>query len=257
MTDTIVLVTGVSQGIGLEILKQLVRRGGFHVIATARTLDRAKATVDAVVADEKVPAGSMTPLGIEVSDDQSIDAAAASVKAQFGKLDILINNAGISGISTQPNPGESPRPNLRAVYETNVFGVAAMTDAFLPLLRASKVADRRIVNVTSSLGRLVLAGDKETQQNAKNLQGFEYRSSKAAVNMLSVCYGMNLIDEGIACIAATPGHCRTAFTNGRGRREAWEGAADIIKAATEGDPQELNATFQTSEHHLKAGWWKK
>jgi NAD(P)-dependent dehydrogenase (short-subunit alcohol dehydrogenase family) len=105
----------------------------------------------------------VSPIAIDVTDDSSIAAAAKLVTDTYGSLDVLINTA---GISTGP-PGSSLRENFRAVFETNVFGATVVIGSFLPLLRASKYHDRRIVNVTSGLGQIGLAGAHGSPFNAK------------------------------------------------------------------------------------------
>ena len=147
---------------------------------------------------------------------------------------------------------ESLREQYRQIFEVNVFGVAAVTEAFLPLIRRSSYPDRRIVNVSSGVGLITMAGEEGYEFNARACYVPEYRSSKAALNMITVVQSIKFADENIAVIAAAPGMCRTRFTGGQGMKDASDGAMAIVHAATEGDPKKLTGTFVANEAHL--GW---
>jgi NAD(P)-dependent dehydrogenase (short-subunit alcohol dehydrogenase family) len=153
----VALVTGANQGIGLQIAKDLVARG-FTVLVGSRNLERGEADANEVRPHARA-------LQLDVTDQASIAAAAERVRNELGRLDVLVNNAAIS--NTRLRPGESveeyaksTRPSnvsldeLRAVFETNVFGVLAVTQAMLPLLREAPAA--RIVNVSSGVGSLTM-----------------------------------------------------------------------------------------------------
>ena len=122
------------------------------VLLGARDAERGQAAVDALLA-RGLP---VAPVEIDVSDDESIARAARAIDERYGRLDILINNVGISG-GAAGSPSEITRARMRQVYETNVFGVVAVTNALLPLLRTS--AAGRIVNLSSGLGSLTLSAD--------------------------------------------------------------------------------------------------
>lgn len=190
---------------------------------------------------------TLTPVAIDVTDDRSIAAAVQTVSDQAGHLDILINNAGL-GTST----AATIREQYREIFEVNVFGVAAVIDAFLPLIRASSFSDRRVVNVTSAVGLTTMASEEGFEYNAKSYYVPDYRSSKAAVNMTTVAQSVKLAEYDIAVVAAAPGMCRTRFTGGYGMKDASEGARVIVRAATEGDPKKLTGTFVADEPHT--GW---
>jgi NAD(P)-dependent dehydrogenase (short-subunit alcohol dehydrogenase family) len=211
----------------------------------SRSPSKAGAAIQQLLADKQYPvdAGPSSPITIDVTDDISIAAAAKLVADTYGSLDVLVNNA---GISTGP-PGSSLRDNFRAVFVTNVFSVAVVMDAFLPLLRASKYRDRRIVHVTSGLGQIGLAGARGSPFNAKGYAMPKYRSSKKAVNSVLPA------DEGISVISAAPGFCRTSFTRGQGIKDASDAAKVIIRAATEGNPTELYGTLVADEG-TQFGW---
>jgi NAD(P)-dependent dehydrogenase (short-subunit alcohol dehydrogenase family) len=250
-SKVLVLITGANQGIGLATAKQLASSGKYHVLLGSRSPSKADAAIQQLLADKQYPVdvAAVSPIAIDVTNDTSIAAAAKLVTSMYGSLDVLINNA---GIATGP-PGSNLRNNFRAVFETNVFGAAVVIDLFLPLLRASKYHDRRIVNVTSGLGQISMAGARGSPFNAKAYAVPEYRSSKAAVNMLTAVNSVLLADEGISVISAAPGFCRTNFTGGQGTKDASGGAKVIIRAATEGDPKELYGTLVADEG-IDFGW---
>ncbi|KAJ9156775.1 NAD(P)-binding protein [Coniochaeta hoffmannii] len=247
-TRALALITGANQGIGLATARQLASTGKYHVLVTARSLDNAEAAVRELQTTAADPT-ALAPIAIDVTDDDSIAAAVESVSSQFGHLDILINNAGIG----QPEPPQvSIRKAFRQVFEVNVFGAMAVTDAFLPLLRASSYHDRRIVNVTSGLGLISMAGKEGYAFNANAWYAPDYRSSKAALNMVTAAMSVKLKQEGIAVVAAAPGMCRTKFTGGQGRKDASDGARVVVRAATEGAGEEVNGTYVSDEPH--DGW---
>ncbi|TVY51576.1 Short-chain dehydrogenase/reductase tropE [Lachnellula cervina] len=249
-SKALVLITGANQGIGFSIAQQMASSGKFHVLLGSRSTSKADTAIQQLLADKQYPveAAAVSPVSIDVSDDTSILDAAKAVKEKYGSLDILINNAGIPTGA----PGLGIRDNFRAVFETNVFGVAVVINAFLPLLRASKYHDRRIVNVSSGQGRISMALARGTAANAQP-GVHQYRSSKAAVNMLTALNSVLLAEEGIAVVGAAPGYCRTGMNGGQGMKDAVDGAKPIIRAATEGNPKELSGTLVADEH-TQFGW---
>jgi NAD(P)-dependent dehydrogenase (short-subunit alcohol dehydrogenase family) len=205
MDNSIALVTGANTGIGKEIARQLVA-AGLTVYATARDAERGESAV------RELGRGTQ-PLRLDVTDAGSIAAAASQVPA----LDILVNNAGIS--LDDKTPDKETIDGFRWVYETNVFGVAAVTNAFLPVLRQS--AHPRIVNISSSTGSLSLAADSAAGGFAA------YRSSKAALNALTIFYAHTLAADGFKVNALAPGLRRTGL--------------NAVAAARGGDPAEAAA----------------
>ncbi|RWA13032.1 hypothetical protein EKO27_g2093, partial [Xylaria grammica] len=157
---TLVLVTGANQGIGFAVAKLFATSDKYHVLVGARSTINAQTAVEQLQ-NEAADKTALTPITLDVTDDASIEAAAREVSDQFGHLDILINNAGLGSA-----PGLPIRETYRQIFEVNVFGVAAVTEAFMPLLRASSFHDRRIVNVTSGLGLISMAGKKGYAFNA-------------------------------------------------------------------------------------------
>jgi NAD(P)-dependent dehydrogenase (short-subunit alcohol dehydrogenase family) len=175
------------------------------------------------------------PLVLDVTDEVSVRAAAARVDDWFGRLDVLVNNAGISGGRTGQIPGEVDLDTIRAVFETNVFGVIRVTEAFLPLLRKS--AGACIVNVSSGTGSLHRQTDPDHYFAARAaLVG--YPTSKTALNMLTVQCAKALAADHIAVNAVAPGACGTDFAEELGltlERTAAEGAAIAVHLATTED----------------------
>ncbi|MFF5080435.1 SDR family NAD(P)-dependent oxidoreductase [Actinoplanes sp. NPDC000266] len=214
MSDTkIALVTGAARGIGAAIAEGLAARGMTVIAATRADLD--------------------------VTDDASVAAFAA----RHDRLDILVNNAGISGGREGQAPGAADLAVIRAVYETNLFGVIRVTEAFLPLLRAS--ADARIINVSSGTASLHWNTDPAHAFAARGTP-LGYPASKAALNMLTVQYAKAL--PGMAVNAVAPGACGTDFAKDLGlslERTAADGAAVAIQLATMDNPP--TAAFVSDE----------
>lgn len=146
--------------------------------------------------------GTVSTIQVDVTDDDSVDAAAKKVAADHGHLDVLVNNAGILSLANPPS-----QEKYREVLNTNVAGALSTTEAFLDLLRKSPKP--RLVFVSSSVGSITQAADPSSKYYSDN--GFEYRSSKAAMNMLLVLYHNRLQKEGIKVLGADPGLCATNF----------------------------------------------
>ncbi|MEU0568087.1 SDR family NAD(P)-dependent oxidoreductase [Nonomuraea sp. NPDC005983] len=176
----------------------------------------------------------MNPIALDVTDPATIDAAARRIDAEHGRLDVLVNNAGISGHVPGQPPSTTPAEQVRQVLETNVIGVLAVTNAMLPLLRRSPSA--RIVNVSSAVGSITRHSDPG-HYLSKLPPAAAYPTSKSALNALTIQYAKELREQGILVNAATPGPCDTDFTKHLGghlSRTAADGAAIIIKLATLG-----------------------
>jgi NAD(P)-dependent dehydrogenase (short-subunit alcohol dehydrogenase family) len=217
----VAVVTGANKGIGLEIARQLAR-GGITVFLGARDEARGRA------AAEKLRAEGLDarPLRLDVTDDRSVAAAASLLERETGRLDVLVNNAGVA-IDDAP-PSRLSADVLRRTYETNVFGVVRVTQAFLPLLRRS--AAGRIVNLSSGLGSLALNSDPSwVFAPAKYLA---YNSSKTAVNAITVQFAHELRDTPIKVNAADPGYVATDMNRHQGVRSVELGAATPVRLAT-------------------------
>lgn len=223
----IALVTGGNKGIGFEIARGLARRGVIVVLGARNPV--AGEAAAAALRDEGLEV-HFRPL--EVTDADSIAAAAERLSSQWGRLDVLVNNAAVSLEKGVP-PSLSDLGLMRQTYETNVFGVVAVTQAMLPLLRASKAG--RIVNMSTGLASLSLSSGREAPFSFSRL--LAYNTSKTAVNAVTVQFANELLDTPIKVNAANPGLCATDLSNSNGRPPS-EGAAVAIGLALldEGGP---------------------
>jgi NAD(P)-dependent dehydrogenase (short-subunit alcohol dehydrogenase family) len=224
-TTRIALVTGANKGIGLEIARQL-GEAGVHVIVGSRDPARGRAAADLLVSKGLAAQSAR----IDVTDADTIVAAAATIQAEHGRLDILVNNAGIVDAADGPPSLSSPEA-VRRIMETNFIGALAVTQAMLPLLRRSQAA--RIVNLSSSLGSLAVNGDPSSPYYSARLIG--YNASKAALNMLTVQLAAELRDAPIVVNSVSPGYVRTDLTGHAGTMSAEEGARLPVRYALQGD----------------------
>jgi len=215
----IALITGANKGIGFETARRLGALGAV-VLAGARDKTRGETAVERLRSE-----GSDAHfLHLDVTDPDLIERAAHRIAERHGRLDILINNAGINIEWPFNVPSEVSVKQLRATFETNVHGVAAVTNAVLPLLRRS--AAGRIVNVSSEMGLPAwLDGSKMPAITA-------YSVSKAALNMLTLLYANELRNTPIKVNACSPGFVATDINDGVGERTAEEGAAIEVRLAT-------------------------
>jgi NAD(P)-dependent dehydrogenase (short-subunit alcohol dehydrogenase family) len=242
MTDKpIALITGANQGIGLQIAKDLAAKE-FVVLVGSRDFENGKkaaATID----------GEAHAIQLDVTDQVSIDAAAKRVREEFGRLDVLINNAAISrtpnlvGISIEDyaartRPSVVSLDDVRAVWETNVFGVLAVYQAMLPLLREAPHA--RIVNVSSGVGSLTRNADPAFGYRA--FFGPVYPASKTALNAMTLAMAIELESTGIKVNAVSPGYTRTNLNGFQGTETVEEGAAEAVRVALLG-PDGPTGTF--------------
>jgi NAD(P)-dependent dehydrogenase (short-subunit alcohol dehydrogenase family) len=231
--DTIALVTGANKGIGYAIAAQLATGHGVAVLLGARDPDKGKRAAESL----RERGGEVRAITLDVTDATSVTAAAALIDTEYGRLDILVNNAGISGKRDAQRPGTVDLSVVRAVFETNLFGVIAVTEAMLPLLRRS--ASARIVNVSSGTGSLTWMTDPEHYFASQVPGAAAYPVSKTALNMLTVQYAKALAPDGIAVNSIAPGACATDFITGINRvitRTADDGARIAVQLATRQDP---------------------
>ncbi|MFE2347353.1 SDR family oxidoreductase [Kitasatospora cineracea] len=228
MNDTarIALVTGANKGIGYEIAAGLGALG-HRVGVGARDAERREAAV------RKLREAGIDAFGVplDVTGDRSVAEAAQLVERQAGRLDVLVNNAGISGPPTgqgwEQDPTALDLDVVRAVVETNVIGVIRVTNAMLPLLRRS--ASPRIVNLSSTVGSLTLQADPGTDVGPVMAA---YAPTKTFLNAVTVHYARQFAGTGILVNAACPGLVATDFTGFHGSRTAAQGAAAAIRLAT-------------------------
>ena len=212
--DHVALVTGANKGIGLEISRQLASAGVFVLIG-ARDAERGRAAAEAL-ASEGLAAQFVA---LDVTDQTSVDAAAKLIEAEHGRLDILINNAGVVDARDGP-PSIGAVDAARRIMETNFVGPLRVVQATLPLLRRAAAA--RIVNLSSSLGSLAINGDPSSPYYSARLIG--YNASKAALNMLTVQLAAELRDTQIVVNSVSPGYVKTDLTGGAGFMTPDEGA---------------------------------
>ena len=226
MSETkIALVTGANKGIGYEIAAGLGVLG-YRVGVGARDEVRRESAV------EKLHAAGVDAFGVplDVTAERSVTDAAELVERQAGRLDVLVNNAGISG---ETGPGWIQDPTaldldlVRRVVETNVIGVIRVTNAMLPLLRRS--TSPRIVNVSSSVASLTRQADPDIEIGPVMAA---YSPSKSFLNAITVQYARQLADTNILINAACPGLVATDFTGLQGPRTPEQGAVTAIRLAT-------------------------
>jgi NAD(P)-dependent dehydrogenase (short-subunit alcohol dehydrogenase family) len=217
----IALVTGANKGIGLEIARQLAQ-AGVSVIIGARDAERGNAAV-LNLSSQGLDA---TSVQLDLLDEASIDAAAATISDLYGRLDILINNAGIVDW-TDGAPSRASRQAVRRTVETNFFGTLAVTQAMLPLLWKSTAA--RIVNLSSTLGSLASNGDPSSPYYSSQLIG--YNASKAALNMLTVQLSEELRDTPHVVNSISPGYAKTDLTGNKGFITAEQAAKTPVQFA--------------------------
>ncbi|MGM1063948.1 SDR family NAD(P)-dependent oxidoreductase [Saccharothrix sp. Mg75] len=218
---TIALVTGANKGIGYEIAAGLGALG-WSVGVGARDEQRGEEAV------AKLRAAGVDAFGVllDVTDDASVAAAAASVEERAGRLDVLVNNAAVA-VAWPDAPSTVTPGNLREVVETNVIGVVRVTNAMLPLLRRSE--HPRIVNHSSHVASLAL-------QTAPDVDLGEvsgaYSPSKTFLNAVTIQYAKELRGTNIKINGACPGYVATGLNGFRGTRTAEEGARTAIRLAT-------------------------
>jgi NAD(P)-dependent dehydrogenase (short-subunit alcohol dehydrogenase family) len=214
-----VLITGANKSIGFETARQLLQKGYF-VYLGARDLEKG------TQAAYKLKAEGLTNVEailIDVTDKASIEAA----RKQIDSLDILINNAGISGGFPQTPAADGSTDAIREVFETNFFGVINFTHAFMDLLKQSD--EPRIVNVTSGLGSLTLHSDPSWKYY--KVKGAAYGPSKTALNAYTVVLAYELKDTAFKVNAVDPGYTATDFNHHSGPGTIEDAAARLVKCA--------------------------
>ena len=222
ISSKIALVTGATRGIGLHTVRQLAE-AGVHTLLAGR--DREKSVQAALqLQAEGLPVEAIT---LDVTDAASIAQAVTAVEARHGRLDILVNNAGI--LLDEPGKSVSAQSldTWRKTFDTNVFGVIAVTQAFLPLIRKSQAG--RIVNVSSLLGSVTL--HKDPSSPIYDFKVPAYNVSKSAVNAWTVQLAYELRDTTIKVNTIHPGYVRTDMNAGEGELEVADGARTSVALA--------------------------
>ena len=244
-SERIALVTGANQGVGLQVAKELVANG-LTVLVGSRQFERGEA------AAQEVGPGA-TAIQIDVTDQASIAAAAERIRKEFGRLDLLINNAAISntrkgGLSLEEYAEMSKASNasldeLREVWETNVFGVLAVYQAMLPLIRQS--SDGRIVNVSSGVGSLTTNADPLFPYHA--MFGPIYPASKAALNAITLAIMIELESTDIKINLVSPAFTSTNLNGYAGTESLENGSREVVRVALLG-PDGPTGTFTRWEN---------
>src|ERR1700723_1576364 len=241
----IALVTGANQGVGFQVAKALVTNG-VAVLVGSRNFERGEAVA------KEIGLGAVA-LQLDVTDRVSIAPAAERIRKEFDRLDLLVNNAAISNtrkgsLSLQEYAKITLASNasldeVRAVWETNVFGVLAVYQAMLPLLRDS--SDARIVNVSSGVGSLPLNADPAFPYHP--MFGPVYPASKAALNAITLAMMVELESTGIKVNLVSPGFTKTNLNGYAGTQSIEEGSREVVRVALLG-PDGPSGTFTRWEN---------
>src|ERR1700685_43439 len=233
----VALVTGANQGGCLQVARELVANG-LTVLVGSRDFERGEA------AAKEIGPGAVA-LQLDVTDGDSIAAAADRIRRETGRLDLLVNNAGISK-TTQGglrHPSNASLDEIRAVWEVNVFGVVAVYQAMLPLLRESP--DARIVNVSSGVGSLTTNADPAYPYHA--LFGPIYPASKAALNAMTLAMMIELESTEIKVNLVSPAFTKTNLNGYAGTESVEDGSREVVRVALLG-PDGPNGTFTRWEN---------
>lgn len=227
--NLIALVTGANQGIGLQVSKELVANG-YTVLLGSRNLENGKIAANSI-------GNNAIPIHIDVTDQTSIANAAERIRKEFGRIDLLVNNAAIShngkpgrkleDIINDGRASIASIDDVKAIWETNVFGVIAVTQAMLPLLKESSAG--RILNVSSGGGSLGLNSDPDFPYRTGFSVG--YAASKTALNAVTLAFSIELESTTIKVNAVSPGFTATALNNFQGIETVEEGSRSIVRTA--------------------------
>jgi NAD(P)-dependent dehydrogenase (short-subunit alcohol dehydrogenase family) len=241
----IALVTGANQGVGLQVANELVANG-VTVLVGSRNFARGEA------AAKEIGPGAI-PLQLDVTDRVSIAAAAERIRKECGRLDLLVQNAAVSNtrrgsLSLQEyvkisRPSNVSIDEVRAVWETNVFGVLAVYQAMLPLLRQS--SDARIVNVSSGVGSLSDNANPASPYHA--MYGPVYPASKTALNAITLAMMIELESTGIKVNLVSPAFTKTNLNGYSGTESVEDGSREVVRVALLG-PDGPTGTFTRWEN---------
>jgi len=221
----IALVTGANKGIGFETARQLAQRG-FIVWLGCRDEGRGVAAARALSKD-----GDVRFVRLDVTDDESVRAAASHVERETGALDVLVNNAGIFVFDGEGAVSTVRLDTMRRTFEVNLFGVLRVTQAFLPLVRKSSAG--RVVNVGSTLGSIATLVAPNSFLRERPAVG--YSVSKTALSSVTAWLAVELRDTAIKVNVVCPGYNATDLNNHMGTQHPSEGAKVVVRAATLGD----------------------
>jgi len=243
----VALITGANQGVGLEVAKQLAARG-VTVLVGSRNLARGEEAARTLRGDARA-------LQIDVTDRASIAAAEQRIRSELGRLDLLVNNAAISS-TRKPQLGlkladyakiglasNISLDEMRAIWDTNVFGALAVYQAMLPLLRESK--DARIVNVSSGVGSLATNADPAFPYH--KMFGPGYAASKTALNAITLAMMIELEGSGIKVNLVSPGFTSTNLNGFEGTESIEMGSREVVRVCLLG-PDGPTGTFTRWEN---------
>lgn len=231
--NLVALVTGANKGIGFQIAKALAEKG-YIVYVGSRNLKNGQEAATEIGANAQA-------IQLDVTDKCTLTQAVSKIQSDFGRLDLLVNNAAISNTGLRDRnllealadqrASVASLEEVRAVWETNVFGVLAVSQAFLPLLKCS--ASARIVNVSSALGSLTL--NMDTSNPHRQMFDVVYGASKTALNGLTVSLAIELESLGIKVNAVSPGFASTALNNFEGTESVEDGSREPVRVVLEQD----------------------
>jgi NAD(P)-dependent dehydrogenase (short-subunit alcohol dehydrogenase family) len=241
----VALVTGANQGVGFQVAKELAAHG-VTVLVGSRNLERGEAAAKTINGDARA-------IQLDVTNQASIAAAAERIRKEFGRLDLLVNNAAVSSTrkgslslreySKLTRPSSVSLDEVRAVWETNVFGVLAVYQAMLPLLRES--SDARIVNVSSGVGSLTSNADPAYAY--RTFFSPVYPASKTALNAVTLAIMLELESTGIKVNLVSPGYTKTNLNGYEGIESLEDGSREVVRVALLG-PDGPTGTFTRWEN---------
>jgi NAD(P)-dependent dehydrogenase (short-subunit alcohol dehydrogenase family) len=220
-TKQVALITGANKGIGFEAARQIAK-AGWTVLVAARNEELGREAA----AKLKAEGLDVRFIHLDVNTPETAEKAAATIQAEFGKLDLLINNAGINVPGDGP-PSKVSIEALKTVMRTNYVGAVVVTQAMLPLLQRAGKA--QILNVSSELGCISLQTD--TNWKFASVKYLAYCASKAALNMFTVQLAYEFRDGSIVANSVNPGYTATDLNAHSGPQTIEEGAAEIVRAA--------------------------
>jgi len=223
--NKIALITGANKGIGFEVARQLGKKG-CTVLVAARDAELGQEAA----AKLKKEGADARPIQLDVTHREAIEGARAQIEKEFGRLDILINNAGINDRGDGP-PSKVDLDAVNRVLQTNFVGALAVVQAMLPLIRKSAAGN--IINVSSELGSIT--GHSDPNWKFAPVKFIAYCASKAAMNMMTVQLAYELRDTNIKVNSVNPGYTATDLNNHQGPQTIEEGSAEIIRVALIGN----------------------
>lgn len=241
----VALITGANQGVGFHVAKELAGKG-FTVLIAARDPIRGEAAAREI-------GSHAIPIQLDVTDKASIAKAAERVQKEFGRIDLLVNNAAISNTtkgnlsfqeySKLTSVSNVSLDEIRAVWETNVFGVIAVSQAMLPLLRNSSSA--RVINVSSGIGSLTTITNPAYPYRA--FFSPVYPASKTALNAITLAMMIELELDGIKVNLVSPGYTKTNLNGYEGTESVADGSREVVRVALLG-PDGPSGTFTRWEN---------